>query len=238
MALALAIETSNPSADSGAGVALGEIANGAVNPVDSEPVRRADRHSDDLMPAIDRLTRRAGVAPDQLALVCVSAGPGGYTGLRIAVVVAQAIAERAGGACIGVPTELVVARRVPAGSGFGVCLASKGSTVFARPFGADCRPTGEGRVMDAGSLAELGVDRLVADAFLPDIARQAWDGRLVAPIFDPIAVLEQAALMDADEPARLRGDLPARAGRGDAVATPAWGSLRPPPPGRSIVDKY
>lgn len=204
MALALAIETSNPSAACGAGVAIGEIADGAVTTVEFEPVRRADRHSDDLMPAIDRLSRRAGIEPKQLSLVCVSAGPGGYTGLRIAVVVAQAIAECAGGACIGVPTELVVARRVPEGGAFAVCLASKHSTVFARPFDAAGRPTGDGAVMDAADLGELGVDRLIADSYFPDAARDTWAGRVVAPIFDPVAVLEEAASMPAGEPSHLR----------------------------------
>lgn len=204
MTLALAIETSNPSAACGAGVALGEINDDGVRTIDAESVQKADRHSDDLMPAIDRLMRRTSAAPEDLERICVSVGPGGYTGLRIAVVVAQSIAECAGASCVGVPTECAVARRVPPGESFAVCLASKGSTVFARPFDADGRPTADGSLVDVERLAAMGVKRIVADAFLPDQIREAWPGQIIAPSFDPIAVLEHGAGMPGTDPVHLR----------------------------------
>lgn len=203
MSLALAIETSNPSAECGAGVAFGDMTDGGLKALGIEPVSRADRHSDDLLPAIDRLARRIGVQASELSRICVSVGPGGYTGLRIAVVVAQSIAEVSGATCTGVPTELVVARRVGGTGSFAVCLASKGDTVYARAFDAPDQPRGEGRVLAASAVHELEVDRIVADRFLPEGAKGDWAGRLIAPTFDPIAVLEASVSLPELDPARL-----------------------------------
>ena len=210
--LVLAIETSNPSAEAGAGVAIGRADAGGVKTLGIEAVRAADRHSDDLLPAIDRLASRLGIGARDLGLVCVSAGPGGYTGLRIAVVAAQAIAEAAGVPCAAAATELVVARRVDAGGrAFGVCLGSKGSTAYVRPFEADGSPSAEGRVVDAGALEALGVGMLVADRFLPEAMRRRA-GELgvgiVGPTFDPAALLELSPALDRVDPVALRAIYP------------------------------
>ena len=56
-----------------------------------EPVDTGARDRDDLMPAIDRLLRRVGIAswPRDIREVYVSIGPGGFTGLRVAVTTAK-----------------------------------------------------------------------------------------------------------------------------------------------------
>jgi len=224
--LILAIETSNPSADRGAGVAIGRMGAGGVNSLGVEAIRATDRHSDDLVPAIDRLTARLGVEPSDLGLVCVSAGPGGYTGLRIAVVAAQMIADVAGARCAAAPTELVVARRVVAdGRPFAVCLASKGKTTFARRFDADGRPAGDARIIDAACVDALDVGRIVADRFLAEpIRRRATDAgiSIESPAFDPVALLELAPGLAGVEPARLRAIYPREP---DAVTQ--WRRLHP-----------
>src|SRR5688572_21669057 len=57
---------------------------------------RAFRHrmslSRDLMPALDELRARAGAGWDDVQAVAVGLGPGSYTGLRIGVVTAKALA--------------------------------------------------------------------------------------------------------------------------------------------------
>jgi tRNA threonylcarbamoyl adenosine modification protein YeaZ len=192
---ALAIESSNPSAG-GAGVALAKIQENGIFPLGVEPLRQPARHSDDLMPAIDRLCTREGVAPRDVDLVVVSAGPGGYTGLRIAIVTAQAIAEVAGAACVGVESDRVVARRVDAPKGpFGVCLASKGRTTYVRVHeGATARSTG--RLVTSDDIHALGVDLLIADRYLPETIRRVCDDlgiEIRPPRFDPLALLEIGA---------------------------------------------
>jgi len=104
-ALMLGIETSNPSAVAGCGVAL---YNPATREADTEPLRKLDRHDDDLVPAIRRLCERAGVGPTDLAGVGVSIGPGGYTGLRVACAAGKSIAECIGRPAAAIPTSLVV----------------------------------------------------------------------------------------------------------------------------------
>jgi tRNA A37 threonylcarbamoyladenosine modification protein TsaB len=63
------------------------------------------------MPAIDRLFRRLGLTPESLrgGPVAVSIGPGGFTGLRIAVSTAKMLAETLGVKIIAVPSALVAA---------------------------------------------------------------------------------------------------------------------------------
>lgn len=132
--LILAIEISNPSADpdSSAGVALGRATAGSVQFLGEEPLRAGVRHDDDLMPAIDRLFAAHRASPRDLASIAVSAGPGGYTSLRIAVATAKMLAFATGADTIPIPSALVAAHRVtPDRAPAVVCLASKGETAHA-----------------------------------------------------------------------------------------------------------
>ncbi|HRJ50504.1 MAG TPA: hypothetical protein PKU91_08220, partial [Phycisphaerales bacterium] len=57
---------------------------------DIDPTRR---HDDDLMPAIQRLADRVGFRPSDVTRLAVSAGPGGFTAVRMAMTVAKSIAD-------------------------------------------------------------------------------------------------------------------------------------------------
>jgi len=81
--------------------------------LDHEPLRTRRKHDEDLMPAIDRLCARHGVAPAAIDAVAVSIGPGGFTGLRITVVTAKMLALAAGAQPIAVPSALVAAAGTP-----------------------------------------------------------------------------------------------------------------------------
>src|SRR5262245_32620140 len=61
-------------------------------------------HGVELFPALDRLLRRASVAPRDVGLVAVGMGPGSYTGLRVGVTAARAFAYAAGAELLGVPS--------------------------------------------------------------------------------------------------------------------------------------
>ncbi|MCC6660998.1 MAG: tRNA (adenosine(37)-N6)-threonylcarbamoyltransferase complex dimerization subunit type 1 TsaB [Phycisphaerales bacterium] len=180
MPLTLAIETSNPSAGpGGCGVAIGD----GQRLRGEEAVREATRHDDDLMPAIDRLTRRLGIGPRDIGRVAVSVGPGGYTAVRTAVATGKLIAEGAGARCIAVPTAMVAAVHAGRTPGaFVVCLASKGDSTHATVFtpAAATGPIGSMRPIGpiaAADVAALGVQRLIADGFLPaTIAAAATTG--------------------------------------------------------------
>lgn len=223
-AITLAIETSNPSAaepgdaHGAAGVALGRSGASGAHLLGVERLRPTGRHDDDLMPAIDRLTGRAGVRPGDLTRVAVSIGPGGYTALRIAVATAKLIAEATGAACVAVPSAMVVARRVEAGGrAFAVALASKNDSTHITRFDEQGRPDLPGRLITATDLGGLNVGLLIADRFLPEpIAAAAREAGVEVrrPVFDPSACFEVSLGLPAVDPAAL---LPHYAREPDAV---------------------
>ncbi|HYF15674.1 MAG TPA: tRNA (adenosine(37)-N6)-threonylcarbamoyltransferase complex dimerization subunit type 1 TsaB [Phycisphaerales bacterium] len=204
----LGIETSNPSAQAGCGVALVDAAGRTLA---VEPLRGADGRADDLAPSIDRCLRAAGVRPADVRTVAVSAGPGGFTSVRIAVTTAKMLAEATGASCVPVPTALVVAHAAPAATGpFCVALASKGSDAHVTVFGPGPVTAGAGRVLDAAGLTALHRQRpfalLLADRFLPQPMRDAAERlgvRVEPPVFDPVACALAAAACPAQDPARV-----------------------------------
>jgi tRNA threonylcarbamoyl adenosine modification protein YeaZ len=209
--LALAIETSNPSAYEGTGpgpgVALGVLVNGALSPLGVESIPADRPHDDDLVPAIDRLFAQHGRRPADLDRVIVSTGPGGFTALRIAVAAAKMICEATGAACVGVPSAEVVALRVREARGaFAVALSSKGRSAFVTRFAAPHAPDGPGTLAEAENLERLGIALLIADRFLPDPMRErcATLGIEVrTPVFDPAACLEAGAARAPVDPVSL-----------------------------------
>ena len=103
----------------------------------SEVVADGDpREHDLLLPAIDRICRDAGVTPRSIGAVAVSTGPGGFTGLRVAVATAKGLCESLGIPAIDVRSCLVAAETLRErwsaqgalqGALVAVALASKGS---------------------------------------------------------------------------------------------------------------
>ena len=97
-------------------------------------VPASDEGGDHLMDAIDRLCASAGVGPRDLRFIAVSAGPGGFTGLRVSCATARAVADATGAGTVAVPSALVAARTLVAerhwqpvdGSVARVLLAAKG----------------------------------------------------------------------------------------------------------------
>jgi tRNA threonylcarbamoyladenosine biosynthesis protein TsaB len=216
----LAIEISNPSAGGGAagagsGVAVGRMGPSGVDVLGVEPVRPTGRGGldDDLMPAIDRLCKRAGLDPrsGELARVAVSIGPGGYTSLRVACAAGKMIAAACGAKCVGVPTAMVVLHGLSesaSSGGVAVALASKSDSAWVQAFNAG-RETGPGRLLtalDIPALASAGTRTLIADRFLPapmrDEAERAGIS-IIEPTFDAAACLRLGATLPAIDPIEL-----------------------------------
>jgi tRNA threonylcarbamoyl adenosine modification protein YeaZ len=182
----LAIETSNPSAHEGgpgsgcgAGVAGAIlVAGGGISDPVEIPLDPGVRHDDGLMPAIEVLRTRLGVRAADLRTVCVSLGPGGYTGLRVAVTAAKMLCEATGAVLVGVPSAWVVAETAGIAPPFLVCLASKRETTHATLFrnpgppwiGEDLGPMTAGD-LDSVRAAMGGAGFLIADRFLPEPIR-------------------------------------------------------------------
>ncbi len=166
------------------------------------------RHRVELMPSIDALCREQQLSPADLDRVCVSVGPGSFTGLRIAVATAKMLAMSLDVQIVPVPTAHVVARDVdPAiAACLAVCLAGKQHTCHVTLFDA-CdgvwRPSGEPDVMAIDDLLAQAPHPLAVAGSVPgepaqpDVlivearahARHVWHlGRELDPI-DPLQLV-------------------------------------------------
>jgi len=189
----LAIETSQRTAS----VALSR----ADGSVDHESLRATSRHEDDLMPAIDRLCRRNELAPRDLSAVAVSIGPGGFTGLRIAVSTAKMLAESLGVKLVAVPSALVAAESIKDDGPLLVCLASKRQSTWVTRLeraDGDWRIVGTPGLVAADDVDLTGVTVVVADEFLPESIRLLLEQSTCAialPQFDARACLAVAQRM-------------------------------------------
>ena len=183
----LAIETSQRKG----GVALRD-ASGAAH---VEWVAEDLRHDDDLLPAIDRLYKRAELEPKATDAVGVSIGPGGFTGLRIAVSTAKMLGEALGCKLIAVPSALVAAGSYHGDGPIIVALASKAETFWAtrmEQVGDRWEPADEGQLTDAGSLDLTDAKALIGDEYVPGKIRDicvAANVPIIEPNFDPLACL-------------------------------------------------
>jgi tRNA threonylcarbamoyl adenosine modification protein YeaZ len=179
----LAIEASNPSLSKGdeGSVAVCGVEGEEFHPLALERLRAGSRHDDALMRAVDDACRAAKVTAREIGRVAVSDGPGGYTGLRIALTSAKMLGETLGAALIPVPTARVAtfgfledepdAAREP----FVVTLASKRESAWCQAFrGVDA--LGGGALCDADGLramlASSGAKTVLADEHLPRAMRE------------------------------------------------------------------
>ena len=186
----LAIETSQRRG----GVAVRDAAGDAH----TEALEAGRWHDDDLIAAVDRLFARLGLEPSDLGVVGVSVGPGGFTGLRIAVSTAKMFAESLGAKLVAVPSALVVAESYRGAGPILVALACKDDRFWAarlercRGAGGGWVIVGEPGLVDAGTFGVDGLDAVLGDAYLPPAAgrrcRSAGVG-IVEPSFDAAACL-------------------------------------------------
>ena len=78
-----------------------------------QPLASGSRSAQSLAPGIDALLAEVGWSISQIDLVAVTQGPGSFTGLRIGVTTAKALAYAGGAKVMGVNTLEVIARQAP-----------------------------------------------------------------------------------------------------------------------------
>lgn len=105
MPRALALETSGRTGS----VALAQ--DGVV--LTEERYAHGLKHAAGVVPIIDRLCRDRGWSPRDINEIHVSVGPGSFTGLRVGVTVAKAMAFATRAKVVAVPTTEVLARNAP-----------------------------------------------------------------------------------------------------------------------------
>ena len=174
--------------------------------VESLPMERG--HAEALMPLLQRLIARQEGGFGALDRIAVSVGPGSFTGLRVAISAARAIALGAGKPCVGVTTLSAYAAPVVA-SGVGTLVATaidaRHNHVYLQVFGpagrtvvtprivpardgarqlgtGSVRIVGSGAALLAGEATAIGLDATVLEAGpAPDIAWIARLGAVAAP---------------------------------------------------------
>ncbi|MGH9094232.1 MAG: tRNA (adenosine(37)-N6)-threonylcarbamoyltransferase complex dimerization subunit type 1 TsaB [Acidimicrobiales bacterium] len=100
--IVLAIDTATPQV----GVAL----RGDDGPIGSFHASQGRRHGEVLAPAIQELCCHTGVALADVGLVAVDVGPGLFTGLRVGLATAKALAAALSLPALGITSPEVLAR--------------------------------------------------------------------------------------------------------------------------------
>lgn len=164
------------------------------------PIGPPDPAVDRLMPAIDAAFRALKAEPGDLAAVIVSIGPGGFTGLRMAVATAKALALGVGCEIVAVPSAVVAAStlalELPETREAFVALACKGDDAWI----AHVRVAQTGCELIRAELADAAVfERMVAEAREsrddPD-AREPRSSLLICDEHLPASLTRVANAMD------------------------------------------
>ncbi|ADU50392.1 peptidase M22 glycoprotease [Thermaerobacter marianensis DSM 12885] len=176
-----------------------------------------------LMPAVDRLCRRAGIGPRQLDGIAVALGPGSFTGLRIGLAAAKGLALGLGRPLAGVGTldAVVFAAAGPAGDAATGTAGGGAEGGGAGPWQGwlVARPARRGEFYAAaydGPGRRLWGPDLVAAAALAEAVRRPG-----GPVRPPAG---EGAGRSAEGAPGDCGPGPALAGRGAAAAAPAAGA--------------
>ena len=124
-------------------------------------MRRAG-HAEALVPMIENVMAEAGCSYADLDVVAVTRGPGSFTGLRIGLAAARAIALAAARPAIGLTSLEVVAAaarsHVRPGEPILVALDARRGAIYAQVFeldGEDVRATSAARRIEAGEATVL-----------------------------------------------------------------------------------
>jgi tRNA threonylcarbamoyladenosine biosynthesis protein TsaB len=113
-------------------------------------------HAEALLPMIDRVTDAAGLAPADIAIIAVSVGPGGFTGIRAGLAGAQGLALATKAELVGVTSFAAVAALLPkADAPILVALDSRREDLYVQIFAGDGRPLGAPAAVLPDELAQF-----------------------------------------------------------------------------------
>ena len=174
------------------------------------------RHAELSLPWAEQLLAEAGVAKSELDAIAVGRGPGAFTGVRLAIAIAQGIALALGRPLLPVSTLAALAMRAGAGEGANILAAidARMGEVYAASF----RREGDGVVAASEEIVIAPADyRLPAGEGWLGVGTgfAAAEGLLAARLQARLASVDATALPHAADVARL-GAL--AFARGEAVA--------------------
>jgi tRNA threonylcarbamoyladenosine biosynthesis protein TsaB len=120
-------------------------------------VEEARRHAEYLVPIIERVMKDAGASYETLDAVAASIGPGSFTGVRVGLATARALALAADRPLIGISSlAALAASAVEEEDGHILAvLDARRDQVYAQLFDAEGVPVGEAHATEAAGLAAL-----------------------------------------------------------------------------------
>ena len=123
---------------------------------------QASGNAERLFPMIAEILASAGLQPSEMDRIAVTLGPGTFTGVRVGVAAARALAMAMGKPVVGVSSLAVMAhraRRLPEGqlqSGpIAVAVDARRGMVYLQAFGADGMAMSEALLVTPGAAARL-----------------------------------------------------------------------------------
>lgn len=126
-------------------------------------------HAGWLMPLIDAAVKEAGRLPTDIDVIAAGIGPGGYTGVKVGVSTAKAMALALEAPLVGVPTLDLLAAHAPAGAAHVLsCMDARQGLVYAAGYRAEdgrLKRMTEYLCLEPGEIAPL-----VADMEAPHVA--------------------------------------------------------------------
>ncbi len=224
MSVVVGIETATTCCSAAVADADGRLLAEIVAPVGPAHTRR-------LLPDLHHALHVAGASVEDIGTVVVGLGPGTFTGLRIGVATARALAQACGARLVGVPSLEALAWALAEGD-----AAAKASTYVAlidgkrrEVFAACYTRSARSAVHDTGASAEA--DELAGDAGRPDREPASSPRRSSLTVLRSATVVPAHELLDflsawpsavvgGDGAHLYRDRLPANAHLARAVAAP------------------
>ena len=129
------------------------------------------RHGEELLARIEGLLADRGVATAQLGAIAVGTGPGAFTGLRVGIATAKALAHALGLPIVGVATGAALLDAAH------VAAPDAGHRVLVQPAGPNdrvlVRPGQPARILPGGAEPDLAADERLVAVDLPGRAADA-----------------------------------------------------------------
>jgi tRNA threonylcarbamoyladenosine biosynthesis protein TsaB len=220
--LLLAFDTATPAVTA----AIGESApDGAFTLRAGASSVDARRHGELLSPTVRRLTEEAGIALADLDAIAVGIGPGPYTGLRVGLATAHALADALGVPCHGVTTLDALAFATGRTEPFLAMTDARRKEVFWARYDDRLTRVGEVAVAKPADLDTGGLP-LVGDGarmYAEDLGSGTSDP---APLHPDAAAMAELALLRLSRGVELPAPNPLYLRRPDAVVPGAPKKVR------------